>query len=166
MSKIKDVTDATFNQEVLRAGVPVLVDFWAPWCGPCKSMMPSVDAIATEFGDRIKIVKMNVDENSTVPQAQGVRGIPAFMIYVDGTKVDTKIGAMTKSQLSAFVDLNLPDEVVESTTTSYESSSSSFGNSVGDTIGFIADVAIASAVIDVVGDVVEAGFDVLGSMFD
>jgi thioredoxin 1 len=167
MSNIRAVTDATFNIEVLRADVPVLVDFWAPWCGPCKSMMPSVESIAAEFGDRVKVVKMNVDENSATPQAQGVRGIPAFMIFVDGAKVDSKVGAMTKAALESFVERHAPEADVptQMSTTTTESFTSSVGGAVGD-IGFIADVAIASAVIDVTESVFEAAADVIGSMFD
>lgn len=106
-AQIKHVTDATFEQEVLQAGQPILVDYWAEWCGPCKMIAPILDETAKEFGSRLQIAKMNVDENREVPAKFGIRGIPTLMLFKDGQLAATKVGAMSKAQLTAFIDQQL-----------------------------------------------------------
>jgi thioredoxin 1 len=106
-SKIKHVTDTTFNSEVLESSLPVLVDYWAEWCGPCKMIGPIIDESADSYADRLSVAKINVDENQAVPSRYHVRGIPTLMIFKNGEVVATKVGAMSKSQLSAFIDANL-----------------------------------------------------------
>jgi len=101
---IKHVTDATFEAEVLQAGKPVLVDYWAEWCGPCKMIAPLLDEVAATYGDKLQITKMNVDENRDIPGKFGIRGIPTLMIFKDGQLAATKVGALSKSQLTAFID--------------------------------------------------------------
>jgi thioredoxin 1 len=101
---IKHVTDATFEADVLQAGKPVLVDYWAEWCGPCKMIAPLLDEVATTYGDKLQITKMNVDENRDIPGKFGIRGIPTLMIFKDGQLAATKVGALSKSQLTAFID--------------------------------------------------------------
>lgn len=98
------VTDATFDQEVRKADVPVLVDFWAPWCGPCRQIGPDLEALSEEYGDRLKIVKVNVDENPDSPASLGVRGIPALFMFKDGQVVSNKIGAAPKAALKSWID--------------------------------------------------------------
>lgn len=98
------VTDQNFESEVLQADGPVVVDFWAEWCGPCKVMSPLVDALASELGDKVKVVKINIDENPNAPTKYGVRGIPTFMVFKGGQLVDTKVGSMSKTQLSDWVN--------------------------------------------------------------
>lgn len=97
------VTDQNFESEVLQADGPVVVDFWAEWCGPCKVMSPLVDQLASELGDKVKVVKINIDENPNAPTKYGVRGIPTFMVFKGGQLVDTKVGSMSKTQLSDWV---------------------------------------------------------------
>jgi thioredoxin 1 len=104
---IKHVTDASFEADVLKADRPVLVDYWAEWCGPCKMIGPVLEALAKEYGDQIQITKMNVDENSVVPGKFGIRGIPTLMIFKGGEMVGTKVGALPKAQLAAFIDGHL-----------------------------------------------------------
>ena len=104
---IKHVTDATFEAEVLKADGPVLVDYWAEWCGPCKMIAPVLDDIATEYDGRLTIAKLNIDENQETPAKHGVRGIPTLMLFKDGEVAATKVGALSKSQLAAFIDVNL-----------------------------------------------------------
>ena len=101
---IKHTTDATFEADVLNSAHPVLVDYWAEWCGPCKMIAPVLDEVATTYRGRLQIAKMNVDENNIVPAKFGIRGIPTLMIFKSGELVATKVGAMTKSQLTAFID--------------------------------------------------------------
>ena len=104
---IKHVTDASFDTDVLKAGTPVLVDYWAEWCGPCKMIAPILDEIATQYGDRIRIAKLNIDENPGTPPKYGIRGIPTLMLFKNGNVVATKVGALSKSQLTTFIDSNI-----------------------------------------------------------
>ncbi len=104
---IKHVSDASFDSEVLKAAQPVLVDYWAEWCGPCKMIAPILDEVATSYKDKLQIAKMNVDENREIPAKFGIRGIPTLMIFKDGQLAATKVGAMSKSQLTAFIDQQL-----------------------------------------------------------
>mgnify|MGYP006205158985 FL=1 len=104
---IKQVTDATFETEVLNAGSPVLVDFWAEWCGPCKMIAPILDEVATSYDGKLQVAKMNVDDNREVPAKFGIRGIPTLMLFKDGQLAATKVGAMSKAQLTAFIDQQL-----------------------------------------------------------
>ena len=107
MSALKQTSDASFEADVLQSSAPVLVDFWAPWCGPCRMIAPILDELATEYADKISIVKMNVDENPESPAKFGIRGIPTLLMFKDGALVGTKVGAASKSQLTAFIDSNL-----------------------------------------------------------
>ena len=101
------VSDATFEQEVLQAGLPVLVDYWADWCGPCKMISPVLDEVAREYAGRLKVCKLNIDENQGTPPKFGIRGIPTLMIFKNGNIEATKVGALSKSQLTAFLDSNI-----------------------------------------------------------
>ncbi len=101
------VTDASFEQEVLKSTGAVLVDFWAEWCGPCKMIGPILEEIATEYDGKLKIAKLNIDENPNTPPKYGIRGIPTLMLFKGGNVEATKVGAVSKSQLSAFIDGNL-----------------------------------------------------------
>lgn len=103
---VHKVSDASFESDVLSADRPVLVDFWAEWCGPCRSIAPIVDEVAKELKDKIKVCKINVDENSETPSKYGVRGIPSLMIFKEGNLVAHATGAMTKAQLTAFINEN------------------------------------------------------------
>ncbi|MGD8407283.1 MAG: thioredoxin TrxA [Thiohalophilus sp.] len=105
--KIVYVTDATFEDEVLKADEPVLVDYWADWCGPCKMIAPILDEIADEYSGKIKVAKLNIDENPGTPPKFGIRGIPTLMLFKSGNVEATKVGAVSKSQLTAFIDSNL-----------------------------------------------------------
>ena len=105
--KITHVTDSSFDQEVLNADGPVLVDYWAEWCGPCKMIAPLLDEAATEYADKLAIVKLNIDENPNTPQKFGIRSIPTLMLFKDGAVAAQKLGAMSKSQLTEFLDSNL-----------------------------------------------------------
>jgi len=104
---IKHTTDATFDTDVLQSDTPVLLDFWAEWCGPCKMIAPILDEVAESHKGKLKIVKINVDENAATPAKHGVRGIPTLMLFKNGTVAATKVGALSKSQLTAFIDQNL-----------------------------------------------------------
>lgn len=104
---IIQATDASFEQDVLKAEGPVLVDFWAPWCGPCKMIAPVLDDIAPEYEGKLKIVKVNVDDNQAVPGQYGVRGIPTLIIFKNGEVAATKVGALAKGQLLAFIDATI-----------------------------------------------------------
>jgi len=101
------VTDDTFEAEVLNADRPVLVDYWAEWCGPCKMIAPLLDEISEEYAGKLKIAKLNIDENPGTPPKYGIRGIPTLMLFRNGNVEATKVGALSKSQLSAFIDSNL-----------------------------------------------------------
>jgi thioredoxin 1 len=101
------ISDDSFEQEVLQAGVPVLVDFWADWCGPCKMISPILDEVAKEYSGKLKVCKLNIDENQATPPKFGIRGIPTLMIFKNGNVEATKVGALSKSQLTAFVDSNI-----------------------------------------------------------
>jgi thioredoxin 1 len=101
------VTDATFDSEVLKASLPVLVDYWAEWCGPCKMIAPILDEIAEAYTGKLKVAKLDIDNNAETPPKFGIRGIPTLMLFKDGTVVATKVGALSKSQLTAFIDSSL-----------------------------------------------------------
>lgn len=103
MSASVYINDNDFEAQVLQANGPVVVDFWAEWCGPCKAMSPLVDELAGEVGDAVKVVKINIDESPNAPTKYGVRGIPTFMIFKDGKVIDTKVGSMSKTALSDWV---------------------------------------------------------------
>lgn len=105
--RIVYLTDETFEEEVLKDKVPVLVDYWADWCGPCKMIAPVLDEIAEEYSGKVKIAKLNIDENPNTPPRYGIRGIPTLMLFKDGNVEATKVGAVSKSQLTAFLDSNL-----------------------------------------------------------
>ena len=103
---IHEVTDQNFEDEVLQADRPVLVDYWAEWCGPCKAVAPILEEIAAEYGERVRVAKLNIDENPDVPARYGIRGIPTLMLFKNGNVEATKVGALSKSQLTAFLDSN------------------------------------------------------------
>ncbi|MAF98717.1 MAG: thioredoxin [Micavibrio sp.] len=102
MSSI-EVNDGNFKEEVLSADIPVLVDFWAPWCGPCKQLSPLIDEIASEFSGKVKVVKINIDESPNIPAEFGVRGIPTLMVFKGGELEETRVGGMPKGQLTEWV---------------------------------------------------------------
>ena len=102
MSTVK-VTDQTFEQDVLKSDKPVLVDFWAEWCGPCRAIAPSLEELSTEFAGKLNIVKVNIDENPLTPSQFGVRGIPTLILFKDGKPAATKVGAMPKSALKSWI---------------------------------------------------------------
>ena len=104
---IVHTSDASFDQDVLKAGTPVLLDFWAEWCGPCKMIAPILDEIASEYKDRLQIAKLNIDENPQTPPKFGIRGIPTLILFKNGTVEAQKVGAVSKSQLATFLDQHL-----------------------------------------------------------
>ena len=104
---IKHVSDASFEADVLKASGPVLVDYWAEWCGPCKMIAPLLDDIAGTYEGKLTVAKLNIDENQETPAKHGVRGIPTLMLFKDGEVAATKVGALSKSQLQAFLDANI-----------------------------------------------------------
>ncbi len=104
---IKHVTDASFEADVIKSGKPVLVDYWAEWCGPCKMIAPILDDVSKEYAGKLKVAKLNIDDNQETPAKFGIRGIPTLMLFKDGQLAATKVGAMSKAQLTAFIDQQL-----------------------------------------------------------
>jgi thioredoxin 1 len=104
---IHHVTDASFEAEVVKADLPVLVDYWAEWCGPCKMIAPILDEVARDYAGKLRVAKVNIDENQDTPARFGIRGIPTLMLFKDGNVEATKVGALSKSQLTAFLDSHL-----------------------------------------------------------
>ena len=104
---IKHISDASFESDVLQADKPVLVDYWAEWCGPCKMIAPILDEVSKDYDGKLRVAKMNVDENRDVPAKYGIRGIPTLMLFKDGQLAATKVGALSKAQLTAFIDSRL-----------------------------------------------------------
>ncbi len=105
--KILHLNDDDFEDKVLKAGGPVLVDYWAEWCGPCKMIAPVLEEIASDYDGKLTVAKINIDDNPSTPQRYGVRGIPTLMLFKNGEVEATKVGALSKSQLAAFLDSNL-----------------------------------------------------------
>ena len=103
----KKISDLSFHDDVIASEVPVLVDFWAEWCGPCKMIAPALDQIASEYSGRLKVAKLNIDENQSTPPKYGIRGIPTLMLFKNGAVEATKVGALSKTQLAAFIDSNI-----------------------------------------------------------
>ena len=106
-SDIHHVKDDTFEAEVLQSDTPVLVDYWAEWCGPCKMIAPLLDDVAKDYAGKLKVAKLNIDENQATPPKYGIRGIPTLMLFKNGNLAATKVGALSKSQLMAFIDSNI-----------------------------------------------------------
>jgi len=107
MVDIQHVSDESFDSDVLNSDVPVLVDYWAEWCGPCKVIAPVLEEIAAEYDGKIKICKLDIDANEATPPKYGIRGIPTLMLFKNGNVEATKVGALSKSQLTAFLDINI-----------------------------------------------------------
>ncbi|MCH7742015.1 MAG: thioredoxin TrxA [Proteobacteria bacterium] len=107
MAEIRHVSDDTFENEVLKSDVPVLVDYWAEWCGPCKVIAPVLEEIASEYDGKMRICKLDIDANEITPPKYGIRGIPTLMLFKNGAVEATKVGALSKSQLTAFLDSNI-----------------------------------------------------------
>ena len=101
------VSDESFEQEVLQSDKPVLIDYWAEWCGPCKMIAPILDEVASEYSDKIRVAKLNIDDNPATPPKYGIRGIPTLMLFKNGEVEATKVGAVSKAQLTAFLDENI-----------------------------------------------------------
>ena len=104
---IKHISDSSFEADVLKSSQPVLVDYWAEWCGPCKMIAPILDEVSKTYDGKLRVAKMNVDENRDIPAKYGIRGIPTLMLFKDGQLAATKVGAMSKAQLTAFIDQQL-----------------------------------------------------------
>lgn len=107
MSQPIEITDTSFDAEVLGADTPVLVDYWAEWCGPCKAVGPAVEALASDYGDRLKVAKLDIDANADTPARFGIRSIPTLMLFHNGEILGTQVGAVSQGQLAAFVDAHL-----------------------------------------------------------
>lgn len=110
MSSASSVTDASFEQDVLKSDIPVLVDFWAPWCGPCRMVAPVVEEVAALYEGKIKVFKLNTDENPAVAGQYGIRSIPTLMVFKDGQRVDVVVGAVPRTTLVSTIDRHLPEE--------------------------------------------------------
>ncbi len=106
-NSISHLTDETFEEEVIQSNIPVLVDYWAEWCGPCKMIAPILDSLTDEYAGKLKIAKLNIDDNQKTPQKFAVRGIPTLMIFKNGNVEATKVGALSRSELTAFIESNL-----------------------------------------------------------
>jgi|TARA_B110000037_G_scaffold202558_1_gene244835 thioredoxin 1 len=106
-NSISHLTDETFEEEVMQSNIPVLVDYWAEWCGPCKMIAPILDSLTDEYAGKLKIAKLNIDDNQKTPQKFAVRGIPTLMIFKNGNVEATKVGALSRSELTAFIESNL-----------------------------------------------------------
>jgi len=104
MSQIHAITDTTFEKEVIESTIPVVVDFWAPWCGPCKSLAPIIDDVSTKYPEKVKFVKLDVDQNSATPPKFGVRGIPTLILFKNGQVAATHVGLLNKADLTKFID--------------------------------------------------------------
>jgi len=111
MSEVKVVTDSTFEEEVVKSTSPVLVDFWAPWCGPCKMMSPVIDAVAAKYGDKVKFVKINTDENSTTATHYQISGIPSLLFFKNGSVLDRVMGYIPEGNLTKFLDKHIGNKV-------------------------------------------------------
>ena len=107
MSTISHINDDDFDNHVKNSNLPVLVDYWAEWCGPCKAIAPILDELARDYEGKVSIAKLNIDNNQNTPAKYGIRGIPTLMLFKDGNVIDTKVGALSKSQLVAFLDSNI-----------------------------------------------------------
>lgn len=107
MSTISHINDDDFDNHVTNSNLPVLVDYWAEWCGPCKAIAPILDELAKDYEGKVNIAKLNIDNNQNTPAKYGIRGIPTLMLFKDGNVIDTKVGALSKSQLVAFLDSNI-----------------------------------------------------------
>ncbi|PSB91917.1 thioredoxin TrxA [Candidatus Pandoraea novymonadis] len=105
--KIKHITDESFEQDVLKSEKPVLLDFWAAWCGPCKAIAPILEEIASEYNEKLQVAKLNVDDNQVTPTNFGIRGIPTLILFKNGVIAAQKVGALSKAQLTTFLDSNL-----------------------------------------------------------
>ncbi|MBM3409598.1 MAG: thioredoxin TrxA [Betaproteobacteria bacterium] len=107
MSGIKQVSDSSFDQDVLKSDTPVLVDYWAEWCGPCRMIAPVLEEVSRDYAGRVQVAKLNVDDNQAIAQRFGVRGIPTLMLFRNGAVIGTSVGALSKSQLTLFLDSHL-----------------------------------------------------------
>ncbi len=105
--QVVHVSDSSFESEVIQCQTPVLVDYWAEWCGPCKMIAPILDDVARDYAGKLKVAKLNIDENQATPPKYGIRGIPTLMLFKNGSVEATKVGALSKTQLAAFIDANI-----------------------------------------------------------